>query len=386
MLEGPVFVVGTMRSGSTLFRLILDAHPRICISEETGFMGALTATKTIPAWHHGEGWFRRLGWTDEEFDARLRDFYSGLFERHALAQGKQRWGEKTPFHSRHMAEMARVFPDAVFVGIVRHPGAVVQSLMSKFHYGIDDAAAYWDTTNREILRRGLELGDRRFSMLRYEDLVQHPDPTLRELMDWLGESWSDDLLRHNDVQAARGAPRISAGNTRTRDPINPELADRWAEELTVTDIERLAARTGAVAGFLGYDPARPGTQRPLVPPDGRDTRWLLTGGRLADRESEPGALALDGTDEPVIMPEMSAAELAKRLQQAEATLARIRSRRAVRWGNAARRAQRRLAGLPVELMRSAMRPATRRRPAPAAGSPPASRAQGGRPGGPVDPA
>jgi len=384
MLERPIFVVGSMRSGSTLFRLILDAHPRISVSEETGFMGALTATKTIPAWHHGAGWFRRLGWSDEEFDDRLRDFYAGLFERHALAQGKQRWGEKTPFHSRHIAEMATVFPDAVFVGIVRHPGAVVHSLMSKFHYGIDDAAAYWDSTNREILRRGLELGDRRFALLRYEDLVQQPESTLRELMDWLGESWSDDLLRHNDVQAARGAPRISAGNTRTRDPINPELADRWAEELTAADLERLGARTGAVAGFLGYDTDRPGAHRPLVPARGPETHLLLTGGRLADRQSGPGAVGLDGADEPVIMPEMSAAELAKRLQQAEATLARIRSRRAVRWGNAARRAQRRLAGLPVELLRSAVRPATRRRPAPAAGSPPAAPARGGRPAGPAD--
>jgi len=352
MLEQPVFVVGSMRSGSTLLRLILDAHPRISIGEETGFMGALTATKTIPAWHHGEGWFRRLGWTEEEFDARLREFYSGLFERHALAQGKQRWGEKTPFHSRHMAEMAGVFPDAVFVGIVRHPGAVVHSLMRKFHYGIDDAAAYWDSTNREILRRGLELGEQRFGLLRYEDLVQHPEPTLRELVDWLGEKWSDDLLRHNDVQAARGAPRISAGNTRTRDPIMAELADRWAEELTAADIDILGDRTGDVARFLGYDPARPVPQGPMVPPDRPEGRWLWTGGELVDRQSRPGALVLDRAEEPVIMPEMSAAELAKRLQQAEATLARIRSRRAVRWGNAARRAQHRLAGLPVEMARA----------------------------------
>ena len=42
MPAGPIFVVGTMRSGSTLFRLILDAHPNIAISEETGFMGGLT--------------------------------------------------------------------------------------------------------------------------------------------------------------------------------------------------------------------------------------------------------------------------------------------------------------------------------------------------------
>jgi hypothetical protein len=49
------------------------------------------------------------------------------------------------------------------------------------------------------------------------------------------------------------------------------------------------------------------------------------------------------------MPEMSAAELAKRVQQLEATLVRIRSRRAVRWSNALRRGQRRVSGLPAEL-------------------------------------
>jgi hypothetical protein len=353
MLGRPVFVVGSMRSGSTLFRLILDAHPRIAIGEETGFMGALTATRTIPGWHHGEGWFRRLGWSDEEFDARLREFYAGMFERHALAQGKQRWGEKTPFHSRHIAEMATLFPDAVFVGIVRHPGAVVYSLTRKFHYRVDDAAAYWDTTNREILRRGLELGEQRFAMLRYEDLVQHPEPTLRDVVDWLGEPWSEDLLRHDDVQAARGAPRISAGNTRTRNPITPGRTDRWADELAAADIEVVGARTGAVARFLGYDPGLPGTQEPLVPPERPRPHWLLTAGHLADRQFRPDALLLDGPPEPVIMPEMSAAELAKRLQRAEAALARIRSRRAVRWGNAARRAQRRVTGLPVELLRTA---------------------------------
>src|SRR4029453_1998022 len=186
-------MLGTMRSGSTLFRLILDAHPNISISEETGFMGGLTAAKHIPTWARGRGWFERLGFSEQEFDARLREFYGGMFERYARSQGKRRWGEKTPFHSRHIAEMATVFPDAVFVGIVRHPGAVVHSLVDKFHYEVSDAVTYWNSTNKEILRRGLELADDRFALLRYEDLVEHPEETLRELVDFLGEPWSDDL-------------------------------------------------------------------------------------------------------------------------------------------------------------------------------------------------
>src|SRR3954453_9658517 len=162
MLERPIFVIGSMRSGSTLLRLILDSHPNISVSEETGFMGALAATKRIPNWQHGQGWYERLGWTEKEMDGWLRAFYSELFERRALSHGKQRWGEKTPFHFEHIAQMATVFPDSVFVGIVRHPGAVVHSLTRKFHYGIEDATAYWDSTNKEILRRGLELGGDRF--------------------------------------------------------------------------------------------------------------------------------------------------------------------------------------------------------------------------------
>jgi hypothetical protein len=347
VLERPIFVIGTMRSGSTLFRLILDAHPNIAIGEETGFMGALAATKRIPNWQHGRGWYERLGWTGEEFDDRLREFYAGLFERHAVSQGKTRWGEKTPFHSAHMQQMAAVFPDAVFAGIVRHPGAVVHSLVRKFHFGVADAAAYWASTNQEILRRGMELGDDRFALLRYEDLVGRPEPTLRELLEWLQEPWSEDVLRHNDVHASRGTPRISAGATRTRDPIITELADRWIDGLAEPDLDVLASKTGALAEFFGYDPRRPGVRGPLTPDGEAGPRMLLTGARLARRGAAATAL-LDRVEEPMIMPDMDAAELAKRLQQAETALARVRSRRAVQWGDALRRTQRRVSGLPGE--------------------------------------
>ena len=352
--DGPLFVVGTMRSGSTLFRLILDAHPRIAISEETGFMGGLAAAKQIPNWSRGKNWYERLGYTEQEFDARLREFYAGMFERHARSQGKQRWGEKTPFHSRHIAQMATVFPDSVFVAIVRHPGAVVHSLVSKFHYDVADAVTYWNSTNKEILRRGLELADDRFALLRYEDLVEHPKETLHELVDFLDEPWSDDLLRHNDVQAAQGAPRISAGNTRTRDAINTDLAHRWADSLDDAARGLLESDAGPLARFFGYEPTGAGTAGFLVPPDdpaGR--RRLLTRAVLAERQAGPAAVSLDEGAEAVIMPEMSPAELAKRLHTAEAALTRIRSSRAVRWTNAARRAQRRATGVPVELFSAA---------------------------------
>lgn len=345
-----------MRSGSTLFRLILDAHPNIAISEETGFMSALAANKVIPNWRYGREWYGRLGWSEQELDDRLREFYSGMFERYAAAQGKSRWGDKTPFHFRHMEEMARVFPEAVFVAIVRHPGAVVHSLMRRFHYDVLEAANYWESTNIEILRHGTDLGDDRFALVRYEDVVRHSETTLRELMSWLDEPWSDNLLRHNDVESEKGAPRIVDGRTSTRDPIRAERADRWAEALGAAEHHVVVATTSGLAGFLGYDPAEAGEAADIVPANAAGRRKLLTGGLVAQRQREQrDRISFAPRPQGIVVPEMSTAELVKHLQRTEASLARIRTRRAVRLSETARRAQRRLLNSPAAELLSALR-------------------------------
>lgn len=338
----PIFIVGSMRSGSTLFRLVLDSHPNIAISEETGFMGALAATKAIPNWRYGREWYGRLGWSEDELDARLREFYSGMFERYAASQGKPRWGEKTPLHSWHMAEMARVFPEAVFVAIVRHPGAVASSLVKKFHYDVHEAAQYWESTNTEVLRHGGILGDERFALVRYEDLAGRPEPMLRELLTWLEEPWSDGVLRHNDVQAAKGAPRLVDGNTSTRDPISPERADRWASTMSAADRGTILAETGRLAEFLGYDADGVAAGSTIGTPGGA-AEHVLTGAELAKRQlDQRDVLSFDERERGIVAAEMSREELVQRVAQAEKSLARIRSRPVVKLADAVRRTQRRV--------------------------------------------
>ncbi|MBA2561059.1 MAG: sulfotransferase [Propionibacteriales bacterium] len=332
----PIFVVGSMRSGSTMLRLILDSHPNIAIGAETGFVGGLLAMKSIPNWRYGKDWYRRLDWTEDEVDARLRDFYAGMFGRYAAEQGKRRWGEKTPFHTSHMDAMAQVFPDAVFVGIVRHPGAVAASLRKSFHYTFPDALSYWRATNLDMLRAARVLGSR-FVACRYEDLVLEGEGVLRELLTFLGEPWSPDLLEHHRVQQRKGAPRAVDGSTVTSDPIDAKRAGSWTATLTADDYQALNV-TAPLAGFFGYDPADALNRQPILPAGSR-AAWLPTGHDLctrqqvwADRvdfELRPPSLAIDARPE----------ELAERLSQVERALARVRSRRAVRISDAFRKVQ-----------------------------------------------
>jgi hypothetical protein len=333
---GPVFVVGSMRSGSTMLRLILDSHPHIAIGSETGFMGALLATKDIPSWSFGKGWYERLGWTEAEMDARLREFYSGMFQRHAAGQGKQRWGEKTPFHTVHMAAMAQVFPDASFVGIVRHPGAVAASLRKRFHYTFPEALDYWSATNVAMVRAGADLGSR-FALCRYEDVVLEGEPVLREVMSFLGEPWSPLVLEHHRVQREKGAPRAAEGSTITSDPIDAKRAVQWAHGATEEDYRDLD-RARELAAFFGYDPVDPVLREPLTGP-GSDRTWTATGHDVAlRRRAWEGRVDFNFSPPPLIV-DASPQELAAQLARAEAALARVRSRRAVRLVDAVRKVQ-----------------------------------------------
>jgi len=334
--EGPIFVVGSMRSGSTLLRLILDSHPRIAIGAETGFMGAVMGTKRIPNWKHGADWYQQIGWSEHELDERLRDFYAGMFARYAAARGKARWGEKTPFHTALIAEMAGIFPTSVFVGIVRHPGAVASSLCTSFHYAYDEALSYWTATNLDLVEAASTLGDR-FVLCRYEDLVTDGEPVLRELMRTLGEDFSPSLLQHHVVQQQQGTPRVVDGSTNTRDAIDPRRAHRWAENLTAADRSALE-RTAPLAGFFGYSMSDAAERLPLDATSQR--KWTLSGDDVADRRERWQGRVDFGSRPPVPAFEADPEELARRLRHVEAVLARTRSRRAVRLAEAVRGVQR----------------------------------------------
>ncbi|MDP8977452.1 MAG: sulfotransferase, partial [Actinomycetota bacterium] len=252
-MRGPIFIVGTMRSGSTLLRLVLDSHEHIAIGDETGFMRAATGIKDVPDFHSGAGWYRRFGLTEADIDERIRRFYTEVFSGYAARQGKGRWGEKTPFHAMYMREMATMFPDCVFVGTVRHPGAVAVSKMRRTST-LEHSIANWVRVNSQLVRMSRTLaGQGRLAAVRYEDLVAHTEPTLRQLMAFLGEPWSPGLLEHHRVQRDKGTPRMSDGGTRTREAIDPGRVDEWHGRIAPGQLRRVAEATASLRQVFGYD-------------------------------------------------------------------------------------------------------------------------------------
>ena len=279
------FIVGVARSGTTLLRLMLDAHPDLAIPPETHFIPKVVRACEQPGDPH-ERVFELLTthrrWPDFHLDAEelrrrldrieplsagdaLRAFY-GLY---AKEQGKPRWGDKSPSYVRRMRRVASALPEAHFVHLVRDGRDVALSQV-EVDFGPDEVtgvAEDWVNGIGKARRQARRL--RHYMELRYEDLVANPEPALRRVCEFVELPWDPAMLDYHEGAAERMAevtrdfergegPAIPAAvraerHTRVAEPPQRARAGRWRTEMSASDRRAFEAVAGELLAELGYD-------------------------------------------------------------------------------------------------------------------------------------
>src|SRR4029077_16222852 len=128
----PVIVLGVGRSGTTLLRVMLDRSSEIAIPYESFFVTPLAhrhgTQPHIDDFVDDLGRFYQLyewGISPEEVRPRLHEgmttgeAIAAVFEVYAEHEGKPRWGDKTPLYMQHLPLLEGLFPDALWVHLVR---------------------------------------------------------------------------------------------------------------------------------------------------------------------------------------------------------------------------------------------------------------------------
>jgi hypothetical protein len=277
------FVVGVARSGTTLLRLQLDAHPQLAIPPETSFgtVAARAATIDGPralldALKEHEAW-PDLSLDDDEVlelierptPWSLADALRAIYRALAAREGKRRWGDKTPGHVGCMPALAALLPEAHFVHLIRDGRAVAASVRGlPFAPGDGSIEAIADDWRDQIVAgRAAAAAVPHYRELRYERLVREPEPTLRELCVFLELEFADPMLRSHEFARRRleqlpverpwqagittRADRI-ARHANVMRPPDPTLVDRWRTLLTADEVARFESRAGALLTELGY--------------------------------------------------------------------------------------------------------------------------------------
>jgi hypothetical protein len=186
----PIFVVGCQRSGTTLLRLMLDSHPAIACGPETRFLRDLERI-TGADWHRLE----RFGFPREYWLTKVGELFGSFQADYAAGRGKRRWADKSPLYALILDYLWELFPDAQVVHLIRDPRDVTASHRSAFGYkSALGAPRKWRRYLDAVRRSAAGVDPARYHELRYEALVADREATMRELLDFLGESWDPAVL------------------------------------------------------------------------------------------------------------------------------------------------------------------------------------------------
>lgn len=280
----PFFIVGAPRSGTGLLRNLLRSHPRLAIPGESHFIPGFylgygeprsrravrRMARRILAQFRVRRWELELEPADFDDCRTYAEIVSRLYGAFAARQGAERWGDKTPQYAAHMWVLARIFPEARFVHIVRDGRDAALSIlrMSFGPDGLGAAARQW----RELVRRarsdGEALGPERYLEIRYEDLVGDPIATMRRVCEFLGEPFDERVL---SPTANPRWPKLVYNLPRDGKPRNVSdvaivtgNAGKWKRLMPAADQARFESVAGDLLAELGYETTTSGSSVPVV--------------------------------------------------------------------------------------------------------------------------
>ena len=280
-MNKPIFIVSSGRSGSTILTWCLGQHPNILPQEESNWLGPFAIDAAI-GYQRGtvrgergqlsanfierEEFLSRFGQTInqlilshrrqfENMDLRRKaGWYPPPFNvSRSMDEPKSRWVDGTPENSFYICGLRKLFPQALFVHLVRDVTDVVRSLLNFFPDGRDRLVANEQAAYEYWLRKvncGIE-GEQAYGSdvvyrMRYSDIIEQPDTAMRSLLAFLGESYAPECLEPltQRINSANVPVDFNATDPVT-DPTIVERARKLSDDLQSSPQQRQASASVA---------------------------------------------------------------------------------------------------------------------------------------------
>ena len=237
----PVFLVAPVRSGSTVLRLMLDSHPDITNPGECDFLfDRIADDGSLPEVGSYLEWFR----LDRSYDAYKLDVdpamdYKSLIN--SFVRQFERPGKVLVMNiHRHFYHVPIIFPHAKYIHLLRDGRDVARSCVNmgwfgSTYYGIDiwcEAENAWDK-----LRDSLHPSQ--YMEIKYEDLLENVELGLREICQFLGLEYSQNMLDY-------------ASNSTYSAP-DKNLCYQWKRKYKKRELSLVESKAGKLLLDRGYE-------------------------------------------------------------------------------------------------------------------------------------
>ena len=283
----PIFVIGAERSGTTLLRLMLTAHPDICIPPESLFFVALeskygAAPDLLPQIEdflndlYNNNFHRFWEWNVDpklllsnwknhhqlSYTQAVETVYQTYCQQFDPAASI--WGDKNPFHIYQLGKIRRYFPGVKVILIVRDFRACyssVKKLVAKEQergevwQGIKTIGGLTHQWNQvvKIIEKYHQKWEQ-FYLVSYEDLVREPSAQLAKICKWVGVDFQESMLQFYQKNAELGLVPVNqmVWHPNTLEPIGSDRINAWQDELSVTELETIELMNWKNLEKLGY--------------------------------------------------------------------------------------------------------------------------------------
>lgn len=235
----PIFLVSLPRSGSTLLQKILMTHPRIASTAEPWFLLPLCHMRIKQGVSAQYGHVQSVNALNRMESELGQDYVDNLIKRFALGiyssygSGEETYFlDKTPRYYYILPELARIFPDAKFVVLLRNPVSMAASAIEAF---CANSTRRFDQLDRDFYVGPQKIADfvqtnrDKLHLLTYEQLVSKPEECIRGICDFLeieyhygmiSDSFEIDLKGHGDHLGARSYQQIVLKPEKWKEIIN----------------------------------------------------------------------------------------------------------------------------------------------------------------------
>jgi hypothetical protein len=181
-----------------------------------------------------------------------------VYAVYATEHGKRRWGDKTPMYMQNLRLLERLFPDALYLHLIRDGRdaavsylSVPKGIMTETWMHPRDSADFacqWRTEVTSARRLGRRVGNSRYFEVRYEDLVKDTEASLRGICRFAGLSYEPGMLDYVGNVDVSAKPHQQS----LKRPPTPGLRD-WRAEMSDEDAASFRRVAGDLLRDLGYE-------------------------------------------------------------------------------------------------------------------------------------
>jgi hypothetical protein len=270
--DGPIFIGGLERTGTSLLYALLASHPRLAMTRRTnwwtyfyGNFGDLGEDRNLERCLGTMMRYRRHLKLGPDQDRLRREFVAGersycrlfalLETHHAERVGKPRWGDKSLNTERYAETVFACFPTSRILHLIRDPRDRYASALKRWKSnrgGVGSATAAWIGS--------IALGEEnerafpgRYRILRYETLVEQPEPTLREICDFIGEPYEPAMLEMGGAADFRDAGGNSSFGRFAAGQISTQSVGRYRSVLSEAQIAFIQDRAAEPMARHAYE-------------------------------------------------------------------------------------------------------------------------------------